>query len=336
MRRPRLAICCGEPAGIGIDLLIAIAQQSIDASCIVIADASVIEQRAKLLEQNITLVPYQDNLPDPTCPLGSVIVLDIKCREAVTPGVLNKANAAYVLETLDRATQGCLDGEFDAMVTLPLHKGIINDSGIAFSGHTEYLADLTNAPMPVMMLAADKFRVALASTHLPLKEVSAAITKQSLTQVLTVLHDDLQNKFGIDCPKIYICGLNPHAGEGGHLGMEEIETIIPAVDALKASGMNLVGPLPADTLFTEKYLKDADAVLAMFHDQGLPVLKYASFGQAINITLGLPIIRTSVDHGTALDLVGKGVANVGSFKAAINSAIQLSQSKAKREQAQFN
>ena len=328
---PRLAICCGEPAGIGFDLLLKLSQQPMDACCIVIADASAIEQRASLLGININLIPYSKDLPmDQSISAGTILILDIKCPETVTPGTLNPANAQYVLDTLDRATAGCLSGEFDAMVTLPLHKGVINDSGIPFSGHTEYLAELTSTKMPVMMLAAGKFRVALATTHLPLKAVSAAITQQTLTEVLTILHGDLQEKFAIDNPKIYICGLNPHAGEGGHLGMEEIDTIIPAVEALVSTGMNLVGPLPAGTLFTEKYLKDADAVLAMFHDQGLPVLKHASFGRAINITLGLPIIRTSVDHGTALDLVGKGTADIGSFQAAINSAIELSLAKATR------
>jgi len=324
---PRLAICCGEPAGIGIDLLLQFSEQQVDAQCVVIADSAVIRQRAALLERTVKLVPYQKHASPTINTPGQLIILDIKCAEPVTPGTLNKANAAYVLETVDRATAGCLTGEFDAMVTLPLHKGIINDSGISFSGHTEYLAELTHSKMPVMMLAADNFRVALASTHLPLKDVSAAITKQSLIDVITVLHNDLKEKFAIDNPKIYICGLNPHAGEGGHLGMEEIDIIIPVVETLNSSGMNLVGPLPADTLFTEKYLKNADAVLAMFHDQGLPVLKHASFGKAINITLGLPIIRTSVDHGTALDLVGKGVADAGSFEAAIHSAIHLSRAK---------
>ncbi|MGB1309555.1 MAG: 4-hydroxythreonine-4-phosphate dehydrogenase PdxA [Leucothrix sp.] len=327
MTLPRLAICCGEPAGIGIDLLLQLSQHTIAAQCIVIADAHVIQQRAEMLNHVVTIAAYDEDLARLPASPDQLIVLDIQCAEAVQPGVLNKANAHYVLETLDRATSGCLSGEFDAMVTLPLHKGVINDAGIPFSGHTEYLAGLTQSPMPVMMLAAGKFRVALATTHLPLKAVSAAITKQSLTDVLTVLHNDLLSKFGLTNPKIYICGLNPHAGEGGHLGMEEIETITPTVETLNASGMNLVGPLPADTLFTEKYLADADAVLAMFHDQGLPVLKHASFGEAINITLGLPIIRTSVDHGTALDLVGHGIADAGSFQAAVQSAIELSQAK---------
>ena len=320
----RLALTCGEPAGIGIDLTLEIAQQVQDAQLIVIADASVLRERAALLDLNIKLIDYDKNTATAPSNAGELIVLDTPCAAPVTAGVLDKANAQYVLNTLDRALEGCLSGEFDAMVTAPLHKGVINDAGIPFSGHTEYLAKHSNAPLPVMMLAADKFRVALATTHLPLKDVSVAITETSLSKVIEVLHHDLQQKFGLDNPTIYICGLNPHAGEGGHLGMEEIETITPTIEKFQKQGMDLVGPLPADTLFTEKYLKNADAVLAMFHDQGLPVLKHASFGRAINITLGLPIIRTSVDHGTALDLAGKGVADSGSLKAAIKIAIELS------------
>jgi 4-hydroxythreonine-4-phosphate dehydrogenase len=320
----RLALTCGEPAGIGIDLTLEIAQQVQDAQLIVIADASVLRERAALLDLNIKLIDYDKKTATVPSSAGELIVLDTPCAAPVTAGVLDKANAQYVLNTLDRALEGCLSGEFDAMVTAPLHKGVINEAGIPFSGHTEYLAKHSNAPLPVMMLAADKFRVALATTHLPLKDVSAAITETSLSKVIEVLHHDLQQKFGLDNPTIYICGLNPHAGEGGHLGMEEIETITPTIEKFQKQGMDLVGPLPADTLFTEKYLKNADAVLAMFHDQGLPVLKHASFGRAINITLGLPIIRTSVDHGTALDLAGKGVADSGSLKAAIKIAIELS------------
>jgi len=320
----RLAITCGEPAGIGIDLAIDIAQQKQSAQLIVIADAAVIKERAKLLNVNIRLVSYKKELPILPSQEGEMIVLDIPCSAPVVAGTLNIKNAQYVLNTLDKALTGCLNKEFDAMVTAPLHKGVINDAGIPFSGHTEYLAMHSKAPLPVMMLAADKFRVALATTHLPLKDVSDAVTEESLSKVLEVLNKDLKQKFAIDTPKIYICGLNPHAGEGGHLGMEEIEIIIPTIEKLKKQGMQLIGPLPADTLFTEKYLQDADAVLAMFHDQGLPVLKHASFGRAVNVTLGLPIIRTSVDHGTALNLAGTGTAHSGSFKAAIQSAIELS------------
>ncbi|PWQ95922.1 4-hydroxythreonine-4-phosphate dehydrogenase PdxA [Leucothrix arctica] len=320
----RLAITCGEPAGIGVDLVLEIAQDAQNAQLVVIADALVLSERAKLLNLGITLIPYDKDAQTLPSKPGKLIVLNTPCAVPVTAGVLDVQNAQYVLNTLDRALEGCLNHEFDAMVTAPLHKGIINDAGIPFSGHTEYLALHSNAPLPVMMLAADTFRVALATTHLPLKDVSDAITKELLSKVIEVLYHDLKQKFGLDNPRIYICGLNPHAGEGGHLGMEEIETITPTIEKYKALGMDLVGPLPADTLFTEKYLKHADAVLAMFHDQGLPVLKYSSFGRAINITLGLPIIRTSVDHGTALDLAGKSTADSGSLKAAINSAIELS------------
>lgn len=323
MASPRLAITCGEPSGIGIDLLIQISQQAQVAQCVVIADPDVILARADVLGLSIELQAYDAKAEKAPSKAGVMTVLAVSCEAQVTPGKLNVRNAAYVLKTLDIATHGCVSGEFDAMVTAPLHKGIINDAGVPFSGHTEYLADLTKAELPVMMLAAGDFRVALATTHLPLKDVSDAITAESLTQVIRILHRDLQEKFAIDKPRIYICGLNPHAGEGGHLGMEEINTITPTIETLKAQGMDLVGPLPADTLFTPKYLDNADAVLAMFHDQGLPVLKYAGFGRAVNITLGLPIIRTSVDHGTALDLAGTGRADAGSLNAALNTAIEM-------------
>ena len=324
---PRLAITCGEPAGIGVDLVLQIAQKSLPAHCVVIADPEVLKSRAKQLGLAIDFIAYDASAERQISKAGEVTVLPVTCPAPVRAGELDVRNAPYVLQTLDIATNGCLGGEFDAMVTAPLHKGIINDAGIKFSGHTEYLAALTKAPLPVMLLAADDFRVALATTHLPLKDVSAAITRASLTQVIEVLHHDLKTKFGLDNPRIYICGLNPHAGEGGHLGMEEIETIEPVIETMRSQGMDLIGPLPADTLFTQKYLKHADAVLAMFHDQGLPVLKHASFGRAVNITLGLPIIRTSVDHGTALDLAGAGTADSGSLLAAINSAIHMSQSR---------
>ena len=324
---PRLAITCGEPAGIGVDLVLQIAQEPLPANCVVIADTEVLKSRAEQLGLSINFLNYDTTSTRQTSKTGEITVLHIDCPAPVEAGTLNVSNAPYVLKTLDIATQGCVSGEFDAMVTAPLHKGIINDAGIKFSGHTEYLADLTNAPLPVMLLAADDLRVALATTHLPLKDVSAAITKASLTQVIEVLHHDLQTKFALEKPRIYVCGLNPHAGEGGHLGMEEIEIIEPVLEALRSQGMNLIGPLPADTLFTQKYLQHADAVLAMYHDQGLPVLKHASFGRAVNITLGLPIIRTSVDHGTALDLAGTGTADSGSLLAAINSAIHMSRAR---------
>lgn len=331
---PRFAVTPGEPAGIGPDLLIQLAQKKppLKAELVIVADPDMMMQRAKKLGLPLTLVDYNRRDKATINKQSELKIIAIKCAEKVTAGQLNKNNSRYVLETLTRATQGCIDKEFDAIVTAPLHKGIINDAGIPFTGHTEFLAELTKAPLPVMMLAADSrssttlntdLRVSLATTHLPLKEVSNAITKQSLRQVINVLHHDLRDKFGIDQPHILVCGLNPHAGEDGHMGMEEIETITPVINEFKQAGMNLSGPLPADTLFTPKYLNTADAVLAMYHDQGLPVLKHVGFGHGINITLGLPIIRTSVDHGTALDLAGSGKAQTGSLIAAIEAAINM-------------
>ncbi|GAA0403411.1 4-hydroxythreonine-4-phosphate dehydrogenase PdxA [Cocleimonas flava] len=324
MNIPRLAITSGEPSGIGPDLIIQLADTLFPAELIVIADKKMMQQRSDQLGIPVSFSDYDASLPRAENNKGVIKIIDTPCTEPVSAGILNKENASYVLDTLTIATKGCLSGEFDAMVTPPLHKGIINESGVAFTGHTEFLAELTQAELPVMMLAADDLRVALATTHLPLKDVSAAITKESLTKVISILNHDLIHKFGIKNPHILICGLNPHAGEDGHLGMEEIDTIQPVIKSFKDQGMNLSGPLPADTLFTPKYLDTADAVLAMFHDQGLPVLKHVGFGHAINITLGLPIIRTSVDHGTALDLAGTGKASSGSMVAAINSAILLS------------
>jgi 4-hydroxythreonine-4-phosphate dehydrogenase len=240
-----------------------------------------------------------------------------------TPGSLDSRNATYVLETLRLAAKGCQTKQFNAMVTAPVHKGIINDAGHTFSGHTEFLAELTNTPRVVMMLATEGLRVCLATTHLPLAQVPQAITEVLLNEVISIIQQDLQHKFGLAQPRILVCGLNPHAGEGGHLGREEIDIITPALNRLRQQGMDLVGPLPADTLFTPKYLEEADAVLAMYHDQGLPVLKYRGFGNAVNITLGLPIIRTSVDHGTALDLAGVGSANESSLNVAIEYAMQM-------------
>ncbi len=241
----------------------------------------------------------------------------------VTPGQLDAANARYVLDVLDRAIAGCTSGEFAGMVTAPVHKGIICDAGVPFSGHTEYLAEATGTPLVVMMLVGGSMRVALATTHLPLKDVSAAITRPLLTDTLRILHTDLRTRFGLAAPRILVAGLNPHAGEGGHMGREEIDVITPVLEALRAEGMDLRGPLPADTLFVPHTLAQGDAVLAMFHDQGLPVLKHASFGGGVNVTLGLPIIRTSVDHGTALDLAGTGRADPGSLFAAVELAISM-------------
>lgn len=253
---------------------------------------------------------------------GQLAVLPVKLAAPVKPGRLDVRNAPYVLETLRFATQACASGQADALVTGPVQKSVINDAGIPFSGHTEFLAEQTGAPLPVMMLVAGGLRVALATTHLPLSAVPKAITPENLTQVLEILHHDLKTKFGIQKPRILVAGLNPHAGESGHLGHEDDAIIAPVLKRLRRR-MTLTGPLPADTLFTPKYLKDADAVLAMYHDQGLPVLKYAGFGEAVNITLGLPILRTSVDHGTALELAGTGQADAGSLRAAVKLALQL-------------
>ncbi|MEZ5454125.1 MAG: 4-hydroxythreonine-4-phosphate dehydrogenase PdxA [Thiothrix sp.] len=324
-KRPRIAITAGEPAGIGPDIiLMLLQQQQWPTDLVIIADPAVIQERARQLGINVRLRPYSPEEPQTPCAAGECFILPIACAEPVDAGVLNPANAGYVLETLRRATAGCLSGEFAAMVTAPLHKGIINEAGIPFTGHTEFLAELTGTPLPVMMLAADKLRVALATTHVPLSRVSSLITPELLTQVLNILRHDLQAKFAIPEPHILVCGLNPHAGEGGHLGTEELDVIIPALQRLQQQGMHLTGPLPADTLFTPRNLQGADAVLAMYHDQGLPVLKYAGFGKAINITLGLPVIRTSVDHGTALELAGTGKAETGSLREAIDLAVNLS------------
>jgi 4-hydroxythreonine-4-phosphate dehydrogenase len=252
-------------------------------------------------------------------------VLHVPLKHSAQPGKLDTANAAYVLETLSRALQGCLSGEFSGMVTAPVHKGIINDAGIPFTGHTEFLAEQTHTPLVVMMLAGGGMRVALATTHLPLREVADAITAPLLESVLRILQRDLQQRFGIPQPRILVAGLNPHAGEGGHLGREEIEVMIPVLNKLRAEGFDVSAPIPADTLFAAHRLKECDAVLTMYHDQGLPVLKHASFGEGVNITLGLPIIRTSVDHGTALELAGTGKANVGSMMEAIKAATEMAQ-----------
>jgi len=319
----RIALTPGEPAGIGPDLVIALAQQAQANEIVAIADPELLQERARLLGLPLRLRTLNlHEAPRPSV-AGELVVLPVALKVPAQAGVLNSANASYILQTLDVAAAGCQKQEFAALVTGPVHKSVINDAGIAFSGHTEYLADKTATEKVVMMLATKGLRVALATTHLPLKDVSAAINETELTQVITILHRDLQQQFGIPHPRIYVCGLNPHAGEGGHLGREEIEIIEPTLEKLRAQGINLIGPLPADTLFTPKYLDHADAVLAMYHDQGLPVLKYKGFGQAVNVTLGLPIIRTSVDHGTALDLAATGKADLGSLRTALAYAIEM-------------
>ncbi|WP_372770220.1 4-hydroxythreonine-4-phosphate dehydrogenase PdxA [Pseudoalteromonas sp.] len=324
----RIAITPGEPAGIGPDLILQLAQQNWPAELVVIADKSLLKARAKQLGIDIVLNDYNAQLAPKMHTAGSLTVKHIAISEEVVAGELNDTNGQYVLDTLKYASDGNMQGEFAAVVTGPVHKGIINQAGISFSGHTEFFAQQSNTPDVVMMLATEGLRVALVTTHIPLAYVSKAITEDRLSKVTRILHHDLTTKFGIAAPKIYVCGLNPHAGENGHLGREEIEVISPTLELLRNEGINLVGPLPADTLFQDKYLKDADAVLAMYHDQGLPVLKYKGFGNSVNITLGLPFIRTSVDHGTALDLAAKGEAEVGSFELAISKAIEMASKSA--------
>lgn len=303
--RPVIAITPGEPAGIGPELVAAIAEDFPEARLVAVANPDLMrEAGAKSNGNGLSLHP-------------------VTLKHPVIPGQLDPANAEYVLETLRVAATGCMAGQFDAMVTGPVHKGVINEAGIAFSGHTEFLAELTGAPMPVMMLAAERLRVALVTTHLPLRDVASAITAERLEQVIRILHQDLQRDYGMTQPRILVAGLNPHAGESGHMGDEEIRIITPVIEQLRGEGLLLEGPLPADTLFTPRHLERADAVLAMYHDQGLPVLKHVGFGHAVNITLGLPIIRTSVDHGTALDLAGKHQADSASLRAAITEAIRM-------------
>lgn len=319
----RVVITPGEPAGVGPDLVIALAQQAWPAELVVCADPALLLERAALLQLPLTLREYQPDVSAQPQAEKTLTILPIKLHSKALPGQLDVNNGAYVVETLARACEGCLSGEFAALITGPVHKGIINDAGVPFTGHTEFFAERSHRDRVVMMLATEELRVALATTHLPLLDVPAAITPQTLTEVITILDHDLRTKFGIDEPQIYVCGLNPHAGEGGHMGREEIDVIIPTLESLGQQGIHLIGPLPADTLFQPKYLEHADAVLAMYHDQGLPVLKYQGFGRAVNITLGLPFIRTSVDHGTALDLAATGIADVGSFRTALNLAIKM-------------
>ena len=325
---PRIVITPGEPGGIGPDLILGLAARSWPVELVIVADPQLLAERAAQLKLDVQLHAYDPHTEARPQQPGTLTVAAVPLAEPATPGQLQVANGPYVLATLARAAQGALSGEFAALVTGPVHKGIINDAGVSFSGHTEFFAETAGCDQVVMMLATEGLRVALATTHLPLRDVADAITPASLTRTLQILHQDLQQKFGIEQPRIYVCGLNPHAGEGGHMGREEIDVIEPVLAAMRAQGMDLVGPLPADTLFQDKYLRDADAVLAMYHDQGLPVLKYKGFGRAVNITLGLPFIRTSVDHGTALDLAGQGKADMGSLLTALQQAIDMVTKKA--------
>lgn len=321
---PRLVLTPGEPAGIGPDLCVQIAQDAFPAQLIAVADPALLQDRARLLGLPLALLPYDPAVARQAHRPGTLQVLAQPLAQAAEPGRLDPRNAAYVLACLARACDGCLNGEFEALVTGPVHKGVINDAGIPFSGHTEFLAARCGAE-PVMMLATPGLRVALATTHVPLSQVPEHITRAGLESVIRILHRDLHQRFGLADPRLLVCGLNPHAGEGGHLGREEIEIISPLIRDLRAQGLNLTGPLPADTVFVPERLARADAVLAMYHDQGLPVLKHLGFGQAVNITLGLPIIRVSVDHGTALDLAGTGQADSGSLRAALGTALGMIQ-----------
>lgn len=310
----------GEPAGIGPDLALAMAAQELDGEFVVLGDRDVLGERARQLKLNVELRDV-DGAPHAT---GGIAVEHMPCANAVVPGQLDVNNAAAVMRSVESAIDYCVAGRFGAMVTGPLQKSVIIDAGYSdFQGHTEFLAERTGAKMPVMLLASDELRVALVTTHLPLSQVAAAITPERIESVIQVLDHDLRHTFAINKPVIGVCGLNPHAGESGHLGREEIEIIEPALDRLRADGLNLVGPLPADTAFTPGALEGVDAVLAMYHDQGLPVIKHYGFDRAVNVTLGLPIIRTSVDHGTALDLAGTGRADSGSLIAATRLAFDL-------------
>lgn len=325
---PRIALTPGEPAGIGPELMVRLAQQTLSpVELVAIADPQLLEQAARQLGLPLRLERFEPDRPQRSG-AGTLSVVPLSLRTATIPGRLDVQNSAYVLDTLSTATDLCLDGGCQALVTGPVHKGVINDAGFVFSGHTEFFAERSGCDQVVMMLACEGLRVALATTHLPLRQVADAITPAGLTRTLEILHGDLVRQFGIPQPHILVCGLNPHAGEGGHLGREELEVINPVIRELRrAHGWHLSDALPADTLFTPRHLEHADAVLAMYHDQGLPVLKYKGFGAAVNITLGLPFIRTSVDHGTALDLAGTGRADLGSLQTALATALHMANSR---------
>lgn len=323
---PRLLITAGEPAGIGPELCLRIAKQDWQAALVVCADHNLLEQYNQLCGLDIDIIAWREGDELPQHQANRIFCRHVPMACNNVPGQLNAENGGYVLETLSTAVALVMAGIVDAIVTAPVHKGIINDAGFNFSGHTEFLAEKSSGES-VMMLTCPDFRVALVTTHLPLNAVSAAVTEQSISRVVRILASDLQYKYGIEQPVIHVCGLNPHAGEGGHLGTEEIETIIPTLEKLRSEGYHLVGPLPADTALTPKGMKGADANLAMYHDQGLSVLKYAGFGDSVNVTLGLPFIRVSVDHGTAIDIAGKNLADIGSLTAAINEALKMTKAK---------
>ncbi len=321
-----LAVTPGEPGGIGPDIVLSLVNTELAKHCVIIACPDVLKQRAQLLKLPLLLQTWHEDETE-TLAENSLWIESVHTKVTVEPGKLNINNAPYVLATLDKAIDGCITGKFNALVTAPVQKSIINEAGIQFTGHTEYLAEKTNTERVVMMLATEQLRVALVTTHLPLADVPAAITPKAVEETLRIVNHDLQNHFGINQPLISVCGLNPHAGEDGHMGREEIDTIQPVINNLRIQGIKLTDALPADTAFTHHALKGKDAVVAMYHDQGLPVLKAQGFGNAVNITLGLPIIRTSVDHGTALDLAGSGQADNSSLITAINYALKLIQNK---------
>ncbi|HVS75937.1 MAG TPA: 4-hydroxythreonine-4-phosphate dehydrogenase PdxA [Steroidobacteraceae bacterium] len=318
---PRIALTSGEPAGIGPDICLGLAARELDCDLVCLGDRDMLAERARVLGQKVELRPYERashrHVP------GTLTVEHHPLRAHALAGRLDARNGPCVVQLLERACDGALSGEFAAIVTAPVHKGVINDAGIRFTGHTEFLAERTRAPRPVMMLATPSLRVALATTHLPLAQVSGAITEELLCEVLEILDRDLARWWRIDRPRIAVCGLNPHAGESGHLGDEEIRIIAPAIARMRERGLRVSGPLPADTVFVPRIVAGFDVVLAMYHDQGLPVIKHAGFDAAVNVTLGLPMLRTSVDHGTALDLAGSGRAELGSMAAALDLAIRL-------------
>jgi 4-hydroxythreonine-4-phosphate dehydrogenase len=319
---PRIALTCGEPAGIGPELCLAVAREAFPCDLVCLCDIELLRERAQRIGSQVTLRPFEPLARTQHVP-GTLAVYHHQLAVPSIAGALDVRNAPYVLQVLDRAIDGALAHEFDAIVTAPVHKGLINDAGTAFTGHTEYLAQRTHAARAVMLLATGTLRVALATTHLPLKDVSAALSIDLICEVLEILHGDLTRRWGMAAPRIAVCALNPHAGEGGHMGDEEARIIAPAIERMRARGIEAHGPVPADTVFVPHILAGYDAVLAMYHDQGLPVVKHVGFESAVNVTLGLPIVRTSVDHGTALEVAGSGRADAGSFTAAVHVALHL-------------
>jgi 4-hydroxythreonine-4-phosphate dehydrogenase len=324
---PRIVITSGEPAGVGPDACVTLAQRDWEADLVVAGDADVLAAAASALELPLILERYDSSRPMKPHRGGTLQVMHIPTGSPVVPGQLDVRNAAHVIEMLDRACDGCTNGEFAGMVTAPVQKSILMDAGYRFSGHTEYLAERTRAAMPVMLLINDQLRVALVTTHLALADVPRAITRDRLRSTLRIVNMDLERHFSLLPPRIAVLGLNPHAGEGGHLGREELDIIEPVIQELKAEGLALQGPIPADTAFTPRFLKTVDVIVAMYHDQGLPVIKHVGFGNAVNMTLGLPILRTSVDHGTALSLARSGKAESGSLSAALALAIDLASTR---------